>query len=287
MPQFSPPLTEGETLAAFPGAYVRAAPVFAGGQGTVFRAERPDGSVGALKIYAPDPDAEIEERTAREVDALQQIVRPTIVRLDGHGTVRIRGDLRRFVCTTFIEGVTLASRFTSAGVGLPLDKVARIGHDLADAIEALWAPPYRIVHRDIKPQNVMLATSGRAILIDLGIARHTTLESLTLTGGAWGTRGHMSPEQATARKALTCKSDVFTLGIMMQQCLAGRHPANSNQRTLITGPLPGTATLVQNLPVTVVDLIDAMVQRDANRRPLPGMIKALLSPIARPVGRPW
>ena len=218
---------------------------------------------------------------------MQHIVRPTIVRLDGHGTVRIRGHQRRFVCTTYIEGVTLAVRLTNAEVSLSLDEVARIGHDVADAIEALWAPPHRIVHRDIKPQNVMLATSGRAILIDLGIARHTTLESLTLTGGAWGTRGYMSPEQATARKALTCKSDVFTLGIMMQQCLAGRHPANGNQRILITEPLPRTATLVHNLPVDVLNLIDAMVQRDANRRPLPGVIKTLLSPVARPVGRPW
>ena len=287
VPQFSPPLTEEEILTAFSGAYVRAVPVFEGGQGTVFRAERPDGSVGALKIYAPDPDAEIEERTAREVDALQQIVRPTIVRLDGHGTVRVRGDPHRFVCTTFIEGVTLASRLTTAGVGLPLDEVARIGHDVADAIEALWAPPHRIVHRDIKPGNVMLATSGHAIVIDLGIARHTALESLTVTGSAWGTRGHMSPEQATGRKALTCKSDVFALGIMLQQCLAGKHPANGNQRTLIAGALPGTATLVQNLPVAVVDLVDAMVQRSANRRPLPSAIKALLAPVARPVGRPW
>ena len=287
VPQFSPPLTEGEILSAFPDAYVRATPVFAGGQGTVFRAERQDGSVGALKIYAPDPDAGIEERTAREVDAMQHIVRPTIVRLDGHGTARIRGDERRFVCTTFIEGVTLANRLNSVAAGLPVDEVARIGYDVADAIDALWAPPHRIVHRDIKPQNVMLATSGHAILIDLGIARHTSLESLTLTGGAWGTRGYMSPEQATARKALTCKSDVFALGIMLQQCLAGRHPSNSNQHVLVVGPLPGTATLVQNAPVAFVDLIDAMVQRDANRRPLPQAIMASLSPMVRSVGRPW
>ncbi|MEQ1871389.1 MAG: protein kinase [Vicinamibacterales bacterium] len=201
MPRFNPPLDDGEILAAFPGVYSRAASVYAGGQGAVFRAERLDGSVGALKIYVPDAAAQVEERTAREVEALEHIARPTIVTLDGHGTVTIRGDQCRYVCTTFIDGVTLASRATTPGIGMPLEQVARIGHDIADAVEALWARPYRIVHRDIKPQNIMLSTSGNAVLIDLGIARHTTLESLTLTGGAWGTPGFMSPEQATARKA--------------------------------------------------------------------------------------
>jgi eukaryotic-like serine/threonine-protein kinase len=287
MPKFNPPLDASEIHAAFPGAYVRADAVFAGGQGTVFRVERHDGTVGALKIYVPDPGAELEERTTREVDALQQIVRPTIVRLDNHGTATVRGEACRFVCTTFIEGVTLAARLQPNGTGLPLDEVARIGHDIADAIGGLWARPHRIVHRDIKPPNVMLATSGHAVLIDLGVARHTELDSLTVTGGTWGTQGYMSPEQALGRKALTCKSDVFTLGIMLQHCLTGRHPTNGSQRLLVTGPFARTQAIAPAVPIDVANLIDSMILTDANRRPMPETIKTALGAHARATGRPW
>ncbi len=196
MAQFNPPLTIAEVQAAFPDSYVRVNPVFAGGQGTVFRVESAGGSVSALKIYVPEPGAELEERTTREVDALRRIIRTTIVRLDDHGTAQVRGSRCRFVSTTLIEGVTLAAQLTPPGTSLSMDAVARVGHDIADAIDALWAVPNRIVHRDIKPQNVMLANSGFAVLIDLGVARHTLLDTLTATGATWGTQGYMSPEQA-------------------------------------------------------------------------------------------
>lgn len=285
MPKFTPPLTEAEINGAFPGDFSLVTTVFAGGQGSVFRVERPDGTVGALKIYVPDPGAEIEERTDREVEALARLSRPSIVRLDGYGTTTIRGERCQFVCTTFIDGETLSERLAGRGA-LAIDEVARVGHDIADAIEELWTPPYRVVHRDIKPPNVMLAASGHAVLIDLGVARHTTLESLTVTGTTWGTRGFMSPEQAGARKALTCKSDIFALGTMLQQCLAGRHPTNGNQAALANGG-PSTIVIAPGTPPLIAQVIDAMVFRDATRRPLPAQVKATLLPFARTLGRPW
>ena len=286
MASFDPPLEAAEIQHAFPDRFVAIAPVYAGGQGSVFRVDRPDGSIGALKIYVPNPGAEIGERTEREVEALRQLDQPSIVRLDAHGEVTIRDETCQFVCTTFIEGQSLSNRLTPAGTTLPLDLVARIGYDIADAVDALWAIPRRIVHRDIKPPNVMLANSGNAVLIDLGVARFTTLESLTLTGATWGTLGYMSPEQAATRKALTCKSDLFTLGVMLQQCLAGRHPTNNNQRALMNGGVQ-TATLVNGLPAEVEQLIDAMVARDPIRRPMPERVKNVLAAHARPLGRGW
>jgi eukaryotic-like serine/threonine-protein kinase len=284
VPRFNPPLTDTEVNAAFGNRFAAVSAIYAGGQGSVFRAERPDGTVGALKIYVPDPSAQIDERTDREVDALGRLAHPTIVRLDDHGTTTIRGDACQFVCTTFIDGVPVSDRLARGP--LTLAEAARVGHDIADAIEALWAAPHRIVHRDIKPQNVMLATSGHAVLIDLGVARHTTLASLTATGGAWGTRGHMSPEQAAARKSLTCKSDVFALGVMLQQVLLGRHPTNGNQNNLMNGSV-ATATIISELPADVTTLIDSMVSRDSNRRPMPDQIKAALLPHARALGSAW
>jgi serine/threonine-protein kinase len=284
MPQFTPPLSDNEVAEAFPGRFSSVRAIYAGGQGSVFRVERTNGSCSALKIYVPDPGAGIEDRTDREVDALEHLAQSTIVTLDDHGTVIIRGDSCRFVSTTFIEGVALSARLGTRP--LAVDATARIGHDIADAIDALWAPPHRIVHRDIKPQNVMLADSGHAVLIDLGVARHTTLQSLTLTGSTWGTRGYMSPEQASARKALTCKSDVFSLGVMLQQCLAGRHPSSGNQQLLANGGM-STASITTNVPADIVRLLDSMVLRDPNRRPMPNLIKLGLKPYVRPLGGHW
>ncbi len=284
MARFNPPLDGGEITAAFPNQFTSVAAVYAGGQGSVFRAERPNGTVGALKIYVPDPSAAIDDRTDREVDALSRLNCPTIVRLDGHGTVAIRTEQCRFVCTTFIEGVPLSDRLGRGA--LSLAEAARVGHDIADAIDAMWAAPLRIVHRDIKPPNVMLANSGHAVVIDLGVARHIGMASLTATGNTWGTRGYMSPEQAAGRKSLTCKSDVFALGVIVQECLLGRHPTGGNQNLLLGGGVL-TTSIIGGLPGDVVNIIDAMLQRDPNRRPMPDEIKAVLLPHVRALGSAW
>jgi serine/threonine-protein kinase len=124
------------------------------------------------------------------------------------------------------------------------------------------------------------------VLIDLGVARHTTLESLTATGGTWGTRGYMSPEQAAARKALTCKSDVFALGVMSQQALLGQHPTNGNQHHLLSGGV-STSSITNGVSADIVNLIDTMVLRDPNRRPMPDQVKAAFLPHVRPLGSAW
>ncbi len=156
---------------------------------------------------------------------------------------------------------------------------------MAAAIDALWEAPRRIVHRDIKPSNVMLADSGRAVLIDLGVARHTTLATLSAPNMAWGTLGHMSPEQAQARKSLTCKSDIFRLGVMIQQALAGRHPYGGQQGRLMNGGMP-TANIA-NVPPDIERLVDSMVLRDPNLRPLPSRVRDLFVQHAIPTGRGW
>ena len=206
----------------------------------------------------------------------------TVVALRNHGTVTIRGQACRFVTTTHIDGAVLSDHLGRHAFDLA--GAARVAHDVAAAIDALWA--CRIVHRDIKPSNVMLSNSGRAVVIDLGVARHMTLTSLTLTGNTWGTRGYMSPEQANARKALTCKSDVFALGLLFQQCLAGSHPTGGNQHLLMNGGTP-TAALVPGLSADIVALTDSMVLRDPIRRPLPAQIMQTLDPYARPTGGQW
>lgn len=250
-----------------PGLYSAATRMFIGGQGTVFRATSADGTAHALKVYFPDPDAYVEERTDREVAALRRLQGETLVTLEADGHVTLRGTSCRYVATSFIQGESVASTLKRGP--LPLDGVARIGVDIAIAIGLLWSE--RIVHRDVTPNNIMLGRHGRAVLIDLGVARHTALASLSRPNEGWGTFGYLSPEQHAALRALTCKADVFSLGVVLQQCLLGRHPCGRDQRRLNLGGI-ATATLVNGLPRAFTDVLDAMVRQGAPRRPSPAVV---------------
>lgn len=283
MPQFDPPLKTEEIDAAFPRQFRAIAPVVSGGQGSVFRVDEHDGSVIALKIYVPNAGANVEERTGREVAALEQLQCPTIVKLRGHGERLIRGVQCRFVSTTFIDGDTVERR-VAVGPPLTVEGIAQVAADIADAIDAMWATGARIVHRDIKPANVMLSAARRAVLIDLGLARHTTLDSLTVSGQSWGTAGYLSPEQASARKGLTCKSDVFALGVLLQYCLLGGHPTHGNQHLLLK-TRPNTASLRTRIPRDYAAVVDRMLSTSPVVRPLPSVISKFFRPLAK--GDAW
>lgn len=235
--------------------------IAAGGQGAVFKALTSNGvSHVALKVYFED---QIEERTRREIIALQSITGDTIVKLADEGRCELRGQPCIFIATSYIAGETLA-----AFIGrdpLEPNAAARIGHDIALAVGLLWAE--RIVHRDIKPSNIMMTDAGRAVLIDLGLARHLDLSPLTSVGKTWGTEGYLSPEQAKG-SLLSCKSDIFALGIVLQESLLGRHPTSRRQAALLEGG-PRTSSLRAGLPAGLVTVIDAMVHKSPLRRPLP------------------
>lgn len=271
---FDPPLEPPELLAALPAdLYSAAERIFTGGQAVVFRATGIAGDTHALKVYFPDPDAHIDERTDREVDALRRLQGETLVTLESDGHIVIRGGTCRYVATTFIVGSSVATALKQGA--LSVEAVARLGVDTAEAIRLLWTE--RIVHRDVTPNNLMLASTGRAVLIDLGLARHTALSSLSTPHQGWGTRGYLSPEQAQAVRSLTCKSDIFSLGVVLQQCLSGAHPYGRDQRRLAIGGRP-TATVVQGVPPAMCEVIDAMVRLAAPRRPAPGAIVTALQP---------
>ncbi|HWI17890.1 MAG TPA: serine/threonine-protein kinase [Vicinamibacterales bacterium] len=265
---FAPPLSESEIQVAFPGRFTNLTPVDAGGQGCVFRGETLDGSAVALKVYVPDPGARVEERTEREVQALRAMRCPAIVSLEDFGTVSIRNKPCRFVTTPFIDGVTVSQLVNQSAMSVAM--VAQLAHDVSVAIGAMWSPA-RIVHRDIKPNNVMWTRGDRAVVIDLGLARHLSLESLTVTGGVCGTFGFMSPEQFSGSKQLSCKSDVFALGVLLQYCLNRQHPTGGDQWLLAAGA-PATSQLAPATPVAMAAVVDLMLRRNPVERPLPTAI---------------
>lgn len=126
----------------------------------------------------------------------------------------------------------------------------------------------------------MLASNGRAVLIDLGVARHTTLTSLTATGNTWGTRGYLSPEQYSAAKGLTLKSDLFALGVVVLESLIGTHPTGRNQVELINARQPAAA-LCPQLPVAVATFVDRMLHREPFARPRAEEVVSMFEPLTQ------
>ncbi len=275
---FDPPLSIDEVQKVFTGTFTILEMLAPGGQGYVFRASGPSESGKspvsvALKIYSED---QAEERSLREVTALKQLRCERIVRFHAAGSCRVRGTNCRYIATEFVEGESLTRAILKSPIAIPY--VVRIAIDLATAIAALWE--VRIVHRDVKPANVIRVPSGASVLIDLGIARHQSLSAITTIGKAWGTPGYMSPEQAEAKRSLTCKSDIFSLGVLLQESLVGRHPTNGQQHLLKDGGVR-TERLLKNLPAQLIAMINAMLNRSAVFRPTPAKVIKELERLAQ------
>jgi len=258
---FDPPLSCEEVESALGNLFEGMAILPCGGQGAVFKCtHQPSKETVALKIYFTN---QVQQRTQREVDLMKRIEDDTLVSLVESGEILVREEECIFIATKFIQGNVLSKVVEQGEIDIPV--VAKCGYDIAQAIQLLWDE--RIVHRDINPKNIMLTNEGTAVLIDLGIARHIDLETLTMPGCAWGTHGYLSPEQAKAVKQLSFKSDIFALGITLQECLAGSHPVNHRQELLLGGGTIKTNTIRDDIPEPITKIIDAMLLFRPYERP--------------------
>lgn len=270
--KFNPPLASSEVEGVLPQFQpITSIPNGIGGQGTVFRGRSMTSDI-AIKIYYPGATT---ERTEREFNFLERNLCPHLASIHSFGTVTVRGTPCIFSATPFIQG-DLLSQLVKRG---PQDvsSCAKLGCDIAAAIDAMWAE--RVVHRDIKPPNIIVPKAGPAVLFDLGVARHLSMDSLTSVGVTWGTQGYMAPEHARAMRLLSCKADVFSLGIVLQECVLGRHPVLGDQRLLMNGG-PPTQRLSPNLPIGFCEIIDKMVVKEVHKRLGPSQVIALLGPWA-------
>jgi len=201
-----------------------------GGMGSVYLAE--DTRLGrrvALKLLPPETTAAAEriERFEREARAIASLNHPGIVTLhsieeaDGH----------RFITMEHVEGQTLTRAIPEGG--LPLGRLLPLAITLADALAA--AHRQGVLHRDLKPDNVMLTSDGRLKVLDFGLAKllrgdadsgdHTTrdTQSVTQDGRILGTVAYMSPEQAQGQR-VDHRSDIFALGILLYEMATGARP---------------------------------------------------------------
>lgn len=246
----------------------------AGGQGIVFTGEHND-QPAAIKVYFP---GQLEERIDREVRALERINCPSIVSLLWKGTLPLQDRALPVVVTELIEGVPLDQRIEDNA--LTKVELSSVGYDVALAIETMWQ--YRIVHRDLKPSNILIKSNGRACVIDLGVARHIEESSLTAMGATWGTYGYLSPEQTRGVRQLTCKSDIYALGVVLIEAALGMHPTGRDQLRLFSRRLHET------LPTALdewefADLLKTMLHPRPTKRPKPKRIVDELSAFAPPV----
>lgn len=224
-----------------------------GGQGSVYRGTF-QGKKAAIKVY--EPSAEVT-RVDREVEKLQQIESDYVVQLLDHGELTIQKLPCKFVIYSLINGEPL-DKISEEPTG---KEVRRLLHDVMRALDAFWA--LRIVHRDIKPGNVIRASDGRFVVIDLGLAKHLDQSTITQFGFTCGTQGYMSPEQMKGRRGLTYRSDLFSLGILAYEFASRRHPYLGIQQR-VEKHNPVRLSTVSN----VTEETSALVHRLLNPNPL-------------------
>jgi hypothetical protein len=189
-----------------------------GAMGAVFLArERNLDREVAIKVLPPEGSGDGQrERFRREARIAARLTHPNIVPLHSFGEA---GGVLYYVMG-YVRGESLGSRLRR---GLSLAAARRILVELADALD--HAHRQGVVHRDVKPDNVLLEDdSGRAMLTDFGIARRDAFPGLTSTGNVVGTPHYMSPEQVSGRPVLDGRSDIYSLGVMAYAMLAGRLP---------------------------------------------------------------
>jgi len=242
-----------------------------GGMGVVFlaRDERLDRAV-ALKVLPPSLAANptVRERFLREARTAAQLSHPNIVPI--YSADEAGG--WAYFAMAYIEGETLGERLASLGP-LPGDEVVRLLRDAAWALA--YAHARGVVHRDVKPDNLLLErASGRLVVTDFGIAHAPEASRLTQTGLVMGSVHFMSPEQG-AGEALDGRSDLYSLGTVGFLLLSGRLPFEHEQAAAIlvqraTRDAPALASAAPHVPASIAAVIDQCLVRDAALRPPTG-----------------
>ncbi len=190
-----------------------------GGMATVFRAvQRPLGRTVAIKALKASiaVDSQFARRFEREAHFMASLQHENILHV--HDFLKDGGSM--YIVMEYVQGIDLFD-LLECRAQLPVDVAAIIALQVARALD--YAHFRGIVHRDVKPANIMVSRQGEVKLMDFGIARDDTMRDLTETGTGLGTPSYMSPEQILGDK-LDFRSDIFSLGIVLYQMLTGQKP---------------------------------------------------------------
>jgi serine/threonine protein kinase len=202
------------------GPYVLEELLGEGSMGIVFRASRDDGTVVALKVLRPElsGDSAYRRRFEREGRIASTLTHPHLVEVVDRG----EAEGWTYLASRYVPGESLAERLGREGP-LPVEDVVRLAGEVGTALDTLHAS--ELVHRDVKPSNVMLAETG-AELTDFGVARGTADSVLTTPGRVVGTVDYLAPEVIRGEPAEP-SADVYSLGCLLYECVTGAPPFGS------------------------------------------------------------
>ena len=252
---------------AFTGRYEVEREIGKGGNARIFLAREPGGRVVALKILHPELLVSVAaDRFLREIQIASRLDNPHIANILDSG----EREWLVYYVMSYVEGATLRERLDTTRQ-LPLSETLRIASDVLDALD--HAHGHGIIHRDVKPANIVLAAAG-AVLLDFGIARAVIAsgsDRLTRSGIAVGTSTYMSPEQITALVDIDHRSDLYSVGCVLFECLAGQPPYVHRNEALVlqfhlTHPIPDVRSLRNDTPPELASAITKALAKDRDER---------------------
>jgi serine/threonine-protein kinase len=291
-------LCQGKEAALHVGPYLLLERLGAGGMGQVFKARHTRlGKLVALKLIHPHylGDRAAAKRFLREMQSLSRLDHPNIVRALDAG----EDNGRAYLVMEYVEGADLARLLKDKGA-LSLALACDCARQAALALQ--HAHEQGLVHRDVKPSNLLLAADGTVKLLDLGLARlgatgeTDAATTLTDTGLLMGTPDYVAPEQILDSKRVDIRADLYSLGCTLYHLLAGRPPfagGTAGQKLMQHQMIepPALATLRPEVPATLVAVVQKlMAKKPEDRYQSPPELAAMLwttccAPASWAVGR--
>src|SRR5579862_3983772 len=238
-----------------------------GGMSTVYRGyDRLLERNVALKVLHPHfgDDPEYIERFRREARAVAQLSHPHIVTVIDRGA----SDGNQFIVFEYVEGENLKQLLDRSGP-LPVGRAVELGIQIADALA--FAHAHDLVHRDVKPQNILIDLAGDAKVTDFGIVRSLDVErGVTQTGTVLGTSNYLSPEQAGG-EPVTPATDIYSLGVVLYELLAGDVPFRGDNLVVVamkhvTEHPPSLRQVRNDVPPRLAQAVDRALEKDPARR---------------------
>ncbi|MEI5524084.1 serine/threonine-protein kinase [Streptomyces brasiliscabiei] len=280
-PQAVPPSPDPRVGRSIAGRYRLLAKLGHGGMGTVWRAqdETVDREVAVKEPRVPDhlPDRERSnafERMRREARAAARLDHPSVVNVHDVAVV----DGQPWIVMELVRGRSLGDALQEGTLGVR--DAARIGLDVLGALEAAHAAG--ILHRDVKPDNVLLGRHDRVVLTDFGIAQIEGETNLTDTGGFVGSPEYIAPERVLGQRPGPA-SDLWSLGVVLYAATEGVSPfRRSNTPATLQSVLNATPAAPASATGPLAEAINGLLQKDPARRPSAARVRELLETAANP-----
>ncbi|MDE6271746.1 MAG: protein kinase [Muribaculaceae bacterium] len=245
-------------------------PIGTGGMGQVLRGVGPDGTPVAIKEILPQyvSDPEYRQRIEREILFLMQFDHRSVVRIYDHFEL----DGKLYIVMELVDGLNLED-FVNKNGAIPWQQSLRFMTNILDAMDHVHSKG--VIHRDIKPGNIMIRENGEICLLDFGVAKSESLPGMTGTqtvlGSIIGTDGYMSPEQAGGL-TINYRADIYALGCVLYFMLTGRHAYAKlssdyeTQYAILNKPFPKVSDVKAGIPLSVENAISKAVDRNMTAR---------------------